>query len=624
MKKQIVRSSWFGVRSKIKKLNPVYTTNQELRTHYQSGQVLVLAIIIVAIISVTVVVLIGSSLTFNQSSKYSLEELQAINLAEAGIDKAVATFNTSGSNYNGESETIVGNGSFSVEITNKDASTKLIKATGYIPNKTNPKTTRSVQIELKNGEGASFVYGMQVGNGGITFGNGGTLNGSIYSNGNVNGGSGTIVNGDIWVAGGTQPTPDQEADCINPNCLDFIFGRNVSGNNQADVAQSFRPNVTATLNKISIKIKKIGNPASLSVRILGDSNGSPNKNNVITTGTLINSVVGTEYGFIDVTFSSAPLLNADTNYWIVLDGSISATNYWFWQYDSLQGYTRGEAKWSTNWQAGSPIWNNISGDLAFKTYSGGVSTYINLNNSSSRINGDAHANSLQNLTVTGSAYYQTFSNVIFSGPNYPNSSDPPPVSLPISDQNISEWKNDAQALGVQTGDINGAGSCNLTLGPGQIIGNITLGNGCTITVYSPLWVTGNITAGNSTIFKLHPNFGSGSGMIIVDGTTVFGNGGDIQGSGTAGSYLMLLSTHNSQSTGNKAFDMGNGSVSGIIYAPYGEVNLPNGANFRELIAWKIVLGNSAILNYQSGLSNVVFSAGPTGAYSVIKGTYQVK
>lgn len=590
----------------------------------ETGQVLILAIIVVAIISVTVIVLIGSSLTFNQSSKYSLEELQAINLAEAGIDKAVAAFNISGSNYNGESETTVGSGSFSVEVTNKDASTKLIKATGYIPNKTSPKTTRSVLIELKSGEGVSFVYGMQVGSGGITFGNSGTLNGSIYSNGSVIGGNGTTINGDIWVAGGTQPSPDQQADCSDPNCLDFIFGKNVSGNNQADVAQSFQPASTATLNKISIKVKKIGNPASISARILGDSNGSPNKNNVLTTGNLINSIVSTEYGFIDVTFNSAPVLNANTTYWIVLDGSISTTNYWFWQSDSLQGYTRGAAKWSTNWEAGNPVWNNISGDLAFKTYSGGVSTSINLNNSSSRINGDAHANNLQNLTVAGSAYYQTFSNVTFSGPSYPASPDPPPTTFAISDQNITEWKNDSQTLGVQTGNINGSNGCALTLGPGKIVGNITLGNGCMITVYSPLWVTGSITAGNSTIFKLHSSLGSASGMIIVDGTTVFGNGGDLQGSGTQGSYLMLLSTYNTQSTGNKAFDMGNGSVSGIIYAPYGEVNLPNGANFKELIAWKITLGNSAVLNYQTGLSNVVFSAGPTGSYSVVKGTYQVK
>lgn len=593
----------------------------------QSGQIFVLAVIVLTLIMVNTILLISRSLTLSQSSDYNTFASQAGSLAEAGIDKAVSSLNKTGGAYTGESETFIGPGSYSVSITSKDASTDIVTATGYVPNKTNPKAKRTVQIQITKGTGISFVYGMLTGNGGITMGNGASINGSVYSNGNISGGNNETITGDVFVAGGTQPNADQQSDCVDPNCssTQFVFGHNVGGSNQQDVAQSFKPTATSTINKVSLKLKKIGAPANLTVRLLGDTSGKPNKSNVITTGILPANQVTTSLSFVDVAFNSAPTLTANTPYWILLDAPIDSNNYWQWSLDTSLGYNRGAPMWSPNWQANTPVWNNISGDLGFKTWMGGLATSVSMNNGSV-IQGNVHANTINGVTINKDAYYQIISNTIVRGTSYPNSTDPVPIVLPISDANIAEWQNDAAQYGSSSGDIVG---CPNSIGPGKIIGNLTTSNNCTIFVKTPIWFTGtgagNLTIGNSIILKMDPSLGSYSGVIIVDGTTSFQNGDDLKGTGVAGSYLTLLSTYNSQSHGGiSAIGTGNSSITGILYAPYGTITLSNNANFKEVVAQQINMGTGTTLTYDSGLISTFFSAGPSGAFSVIKGSYQTK
>lgn len=606
----------------------------------------ILSLIILSVVTISTVAIIAGALTFNQNSKNSTEMIQATNLAEAGIDKAVASLNKTGGTYNGENETLIGPGSYSVTITSKDASTNIVQSTGYVPNKTNPKAKKNIQVQISKGAGISFIYGMLVGNGGITMGNGSTINGSVYSNGNILGGNNETITGTAIVAGGTQPNADPQPECIIPNCWDFIFGKNVNGNDQLDIAQSFKPPATNVLNKVSLRLRKHGSPTNLTVRILGD-NGSgtaPDKNNIITSGALTANLVGLDtnpYSYVDVTFNSAPTLNADTYYWIMIDTSPDNSGYyWNWSEDTTQGYTCGStppclAKWSADWQAHSPVWNNISGDLDFKVYMGGVTTSITMGPNGSKVNGNVYANTISNLAITGDAYYsssQTISNTTVSGSNCPNShchpgsSDQPPIAMPISDANISDWQNQAACNGdpncVYTGDING---CPAVIGPGKFVGNFTTANTCIIKVKTPIWLTGDLTVGNGITFEMDPSLGAYSGVIIVDGRTIFSNTDDLKGTGQPGSYLTLLSTYNSsQNGGLTAIDTGNSSITGILYAPYGILTLANNANFKEAIAWQLNVGTGTILTYDSGLISTFFSAGPSGSFSVVKGSYLSK
>lgn len=586
----------------------------------ESGQILVVVFVALGVMLFSVLFIVGGAQIYYQNATYSTEAEKATALAEAGIDKAVASLNKTGGSYNGESETNLGDGSYSVVITSKDTATKIIESTGYIPNKTSPRVRRAIKIETSSGVGISFVYGVQVGEGGLQLGHGNSIIGSIYSNGNVAAEQNNSVTGDVWVAGGPQASPDQQTDCTGGNCTDFLFGKNISGENRLDVAQSFKPQATNVINKISLKIKKIGNPSDATVRILGDSGGSPNKNNVLATGTLYSSLVSTNYSFIDVTFTSTPNLIANTIYWIMIDTSSNSANYWSWQNDLAQSYTNGSPQWSGNWSATNPTWTSFSGDLSFKTTMGGNVTSITAS-STLLVSGHVHANTIQNLNIAKDAYYKTLINTIIGGQSYPDSNDPPPLVFPISDANITDWKNQSQAVGVTVGNIT---NCVQTLGPGKIVGNITWGNGCVVVVKSPVWITGNLTVENDTTFKLDPSFGTTSGFILVDGKVDFKNNNKVQGSGTGNSILMILSTYDSRSNNEAAITIKNNGNTGIFYANIGIIEPGSNNQFKELTAWGIRLVNNSTLTYETGLSSTLFSSGPSGSYSLIKGTYQVK
>lgn len=587
----------------------------------EEGQVLVLAIIVVGLVLINTLLIISGSLLFSQNTNRMVQVSQATNLAEAGIDKAVVSLNASAGSYNGESETLLGNGSYDVAVTSKDVSTFIIQSTGYIPNKLSPRVKKTVQAEVSKGVGISFVYGLLVGEGGLSLGNGSTINGSVYSNGSIAGGNNVTITGDVYVAEGAQESADQESDCLNLSCTDFIFGKSVSGSDRLDVAQSFQPSVTAVINKVSLKLKKIGSPANLTVKILGDNNRSPDKNNILTSGTLSANLVSGEYSFTDTTFNSTPTLTADTTYWVMVAAqSLDNSNYWGWSMDNLQSYTRGSAKWSDDWVKKNAIWNNINGDLGFKIWSGGVATSISMGNGSV-VGGNVRANTINGLTIGKDAYYKILTNSTVRGSSYPDSSSPPPIVMPISSANISSWQSGAAGEGEIIGDITG---CPDKIGPGKIIGNVTTLNSCTITVVTPIWITGNLTFGNSTVFKMDPSLGSSSGVIIVDGKTIFQNSNNLLGTGVSGSYLTLLSTYNSQISGESAINTGNSSLTGILYAPFGTISLANNANFKEAVGWKIDMGLGTVLTYDTGLVNTFFSAGPGGSFSIVKGTYQIK
>lgn len=586
----------------------------------QKGQIMALSLIVLTLVMVSTVLIISGSVTFNQNSKYSIEEVQAISLAEAGIDKAVASLNKSGGSYNGDDELDMGLGSVSITVTSQDSGSKVIRSTGYIPNKASPKVKRTVEIITGVGIGASFVYGVQVGEGGLALGSNNRVIGSVYSNGNITSDSNNEITGDAYVAGGPQPVANQDAGCVTPNCGDFTFGKRIGSSDILDAAQSFKPSISAPLNKVSLKLKKVGNPPDIVVRILKDSGGKPDKNNVITSGTLYSSLVVSTFNWVDVAFNTSPNITAEQSYWIVLDTSSNTSNYWAWEKDSLQSYTRGGSSWSPNWQASTPVWNTNNFDLGFKVYMSGAPTYL-AGSTSFEVGGNVYANTISGVTIEKDAFYQVLTDATVKGTKYPNSADPPPKVFPLSDANIDEWKNTAESNGVVTGDIN---TCVSVLESKKYVGNITFNNNCTVTVKSPVWITGSLTLGNSNRLKLDPSYGASSGIIIVDQPSVFSNSNKLDGTGTSGSMLMLLSTYDSRTTDIPAIKVNNNGNTGVLYAGRGILEPGNNNNFRELTAWGIRIMNNSSITYDIGLSSVLFTSGPSGSYSIVRGTYQLK
>ncbi|MBI2020284.1 hypothetical protein HYS94_02580 [Candidatus Daviesbacteria bacterium] len=591
----------------------------------QKGQVLVIVIAALGIVLFTVLFIIAGAQLYFQNSAYNVNAEKATALAEAGIDKAINALNATGGNYTGETETSLGDGSFSVTITPVDTTTSIIESTGYVPNKSNPKAKRTIKITTSKGVGIAFNYGIQVGEGGLELGNSNLVKGSVYSNGSITAGNTNEITGDVWVAGGPQPNPDQAApDCVDNNCQDFIFGRSVNGESHLDVAQSFKPQESGVLNKVSIRIKKFGSPPNITVRILQDDDGEPDKNAVLTTGTLYASLVTASYGWIDITFNSSPALTQDESYWLMFDTSSDNNNYWSWQNDLAQSYTRGVPKWSPNWSIGNAQWNSFNGDLAFKDYLGGAPTSVRANSSKMEVGGEVHANTIQNLEIEGNAYYQTIITSTVNGTSNPGSADPPPKVFPISEANIAEWKD--QADGEDNDNTTGPiSNCVSTLGPIKVIGDVNFDSGCRVTIKSPIWITGNLTMNSNNVLTLDSSWGAGSGVMVVDGTIEMNSNNHLNGTGVGTSLLMGLSNYNSpQNGGLAAIKVNSNGNTGVYYASSGIIEPGTANSFKELTAWGIRLVSNSVIDYETGLSSTLFTSGPTGAYTLLKGTYQVK
>lgn len=607
----------------------------------QKGVAFALALIVLTVVLVVAVVLTTNSFTYKQNSRYSLEKLEATNLAEAGIDKAVAALNETGGTYNGEAETSIGEGEFSVSITNIDQDTKLVESTGYVPSKEDPKSTQKIAITVAKGAGMSFNYGIQAGEGGFELSGGSRINGSVYSNGNITMTGGNTITGDVRIAGGTQPTADQQADCASPNCLDYQFGKSISGENRLDVAQSFRPNQTGVLNKVALNLKKYGTPVNASIKITEDTAGKPNKNRVLSTGTLNASLVTSQYGFVEIVFATPVSLTANATYWIVIDTLSNTTNnYWSWQQDSLGSYTRGGPAWSANWEAGNPVWTNVAGDFGFKTYMGGVATYIR-GDGGNTVSGNVYANTLLAgnvgaLNISKDAYYQyvdsgvrvrgnSCSNNIYC---HPGSTDPLPQPMPISESNIAEWKAAAEAGGTVTGNQTLGWNCTQVWGQfpaKKFVGNVTVSSSCNIEFLSPIYITGTLTIDSGGRVRLPAAYGEQSGVIVVDGRVIMSGAGTVNGSGNPSSNMLVLSNYVTTAPNNlTAISSGGGTSSSILYAINGNIELSGSADLNQITAKKVILSGGAEISYDSGVTTPFFSSGPSGSYSAVKGSYQLK
>lgn len=422
---------------------------------------------------------------------------------------------------------------------------------------------------------------------------------------------------------------------------------------QVDVAQSFQPTTTDRITRIDLLLKKVGSPPNTMVRLIRDSGGRPStsQTNVIATGAIVASSVTGSYLWVSVYLTSTPTLTANTPYWIVIDSSLNETNYFVWGNDSAAGYTRGAAKKSADWTQGN--WTDVPGDLDFRVYMGGTDREIkavavdgNANGhvvdgvtvggnanafilKNSTVGGNVNAQSLVSCTIGGNASYNSTETCTIGGiqttPTIPPS-DPAYLSLPISTTTISAWKSDAESGGtcvppqcLSNGDYDPSG-CSVSLGPKKITGSLRLDASCSggqlLTVTGTIWVAGNIEISNNARIKLNSSYGSLSGVMIADGTIHLSNNGVLSGSGSSGSYLMLLSTATGGGHHGSAIDLHNNADGAIFYASRGLVYLHNNVRVTELVGEALHLDNNAELIYEIGLSNIQFSSGPTGGYDI--------
>ncbi len=489
---------------------------------------------------------------------------------------------------------------------------------------------RKIKTELTTtATGVSFFYGAQVGVGGLEMDSNSRIEGingsvgNVYSNGPIKGNNGATITGDVIIATGIAENNQTQSIVCNE---DQLVGKD---NPKIDFAQSFVASSTGSIAKISIYIRKVGNPSSRKIKITKDDDGSP-KNKDIGEGTVNKNLVGISYGWIDVTFNDPPMLTEGQTYWIVFDADKDDNKYWEWCSGVNNGYTSGEAKYSKKWNKSSNPWTQILGDLTFKTYSGGgISSIKNVT-----VDGTVYANSIIDSTIGGDAYYQTISGSTVAGTEYPGSGDFPVINMPVSNSNIEDWKNEATSGGVITGDCGDSGdtACQiesgntLLLGPKRIEGDLNLSSNQTLIVTGVIYITGNIDIdGSGAEVKCDSLYGSESCVIISDGWIHVKNNVTFSGSGQDDSYLMLLSTlegctgsegSSSCTHHDGVMDIHNNSGGAIFYANNGMINLHNNVNVSAAVAYKLRLDNNSTVSYESGITNTTFSSGPSGGWSI--------
>ncbi len=239
----------------------------------------------------------------------------------------------------------------------------------------------------------------------------------------------------------------------------------------------------------------------------------------------------------------------------------------------------------------------------------------------------AYAHTIQNSTIDKNAYYQTISGTTVGGVSYPGSADQPIADLPIPDTLIEEWKTDAAAGGTLGGSCTKYSiNADTTLGPIKINCDLEISGSPTITLAGMVWVNGNIMIKNTPTIVVSssqtgktvamiadkPTDRTASSKIEIENSTVF------QGAG-AGSYVLLVSQNNSAESGGseKAIEVEN-SANGalLVYAGHGEINLKNNIGLKEVTAYRIRLSNSANVTYETGLASLLFTAGPSGSWTV--------
>ncbi|MEI8130385.1 MAG: hypothetical protein WCG55_02675 [bacterium] len=214
--------------------------------------------------------------------------------------------------------------------------------------------------------------------------------------------------------------------------------------------------------------------------------------------------------------------------------------------------------------------------------------------------GNVYAHTVNYTNATGILYCTLV--LSSSGPCSPYP-DPVYTELPISSTDISTWETDAASGGVISGSYS-VSTAGVTLGPKKINGDLIIPDSANLTLSGVLWVTGNLTITGSGSINLSSSFGSNSSMIIVDGTITTSAGSHIVGSGTPGSYVLLLSN----STSSSAITY-RGTGSAVVYARQGTAILNGSASASFVAGQTVHLFDTSSVVYDSALLGTVFVTG---------------
>lgn len=584
------------------------------RRRLNSGYVVIINVLILALISMFISYAIASPLlSASRAADSILSSKQAMLVAGSALDETIYKLKHQLTVMPSESLTLGGvSASVTVASTFEGRTIQVSSAA--------EDTVRELQVKLAESQGVSFNYGIQAGRGGFEMSGGAGINGNVYSNGNILGSGGPYITGSATVANGADPTLHQTSGGTLPPPNEILFGGQLTSNDKKpeDAAQSFTVSTTTPVTSVRLYMKKYANVwmNDATVRITNNSSGRPG-NTTLASATLSANQVTTSFNYLSLPFSSQPTLTPGTTYWIVIDTSNTWHSYYILG-AAPNTYNNGIAKTGVY---GGSSWNNTSPsglDAYFDLYVGGQTGRIS-GVSIGSAGGDAWAHEVSNSNVTGTIYCQAG----FNNNKACNTSRTDPVQqpYPVSDGNIDAWKAEAEAGGVQTGNVSVGQwpNQNASLGPRKIVGNLDVNSSGVLTVEGTLWVTGNVTVSGGGVIKLSNSFGGQSGVIVTDGRVTASGGGQFAGNGQTGSYILVITTSTCPAgscSGNPAIYISGGTGAVILNAQKGTINFSGGAAAKQATAEKIIMSGGTTVNYETGIADMNFSSGPSGSWSI--------
>lgn len=196
------------------------------------------------------------------------------------------------------------------------------------------------------------------------------------------------------------------------------------------------------------------------------------------------------------------------------------------------------------------------------------------------INGDVRSNDEieiigggGNRTINGSA---TSTNAIDPGITITKMTLTGALTASLPDAMIAEWKDRA----ADGGTVNGGftfpnGIVGLSMGPSEIMGNVTFGSSNTVTLKGPLYIHGNLSIGSNSTVTQDLLFGDQFIPIVVDGLIDIDSNVSFNGSGAKGAFLLISTRAAVSGTGAAIETSSNNSDLGdvVLYASDGDIHV---------------------------------------------------
>ncbi len=199
-----------------------------------------------------------------------------------------------------------------------------------------------------------------------------------------------------------------------------------------------------------------------------------------------------------------------------------------------------------------------------------------------------------------------------------------PVNLPMSDNDINNWKAQGSSGKVVNGNLTITNStATTTTAALKVVGNLTITNSSVLTLNGPVYVTGNLVLDNSAVIQLSPSYAEKSETVVVDGTINLGNSTFFGGSGQPGSTI-ILATQNTNGCANTSCTGGTPAIkltnsaeaNAILVAPHGAVYLSNSAETKSVLANYLYMSNSAQIQYDPNIVNTSFKSSTSTSWSI--------